>query len=589
VHDAVQAFRYLNLVAFTALGAIAVVYWDRHRERAAMWAATSFGSLALLELLSFVPNHPHNLAERAVGRVVVVLLVLFPYLLFRFTTSFRTAGRWAVNALLALAGALVVWTLALPRLPQPGEPRPAWLVAYLVAFTVYWALLSLASAGRLWRAGAAQPTVARRRTRLLSIGSAMLAVALVLAALTNNTHSRLALGAQCLASASVLAFLLVFEPPRLLRLWWRAPEQIHLQEAIAGLLAFAASQEEMAERVLEPAAQIVGARGIAIRNADGRVIASWDMSEEPWPERWPSAEVVELEVSGGSLVVWTSPYAPFFGDEELSLLRTLGDLTGLALERVRSYQTEHEARLALERANELQASFIALAAHELRTPMTTIHGFVTTLYHLAERLDETQRQTVREALLQQTERMARLIEQLLDLSRLDAAAIRIRPEPLRVREHVQEIVAAATPDGASVEVDVDDDAVAVLDRNALERIVSNLVTNAFRYGEPPVIIRAVRNDRHFRLSVEDRGRGVGPEFVPRLFDRFTRSDASLGVPGGSGLGLAIARSYARAHGGDLLYEDATPHGARFRLVLPSPVTQPEVVASSTQATRYSFR
>ncbi len=114
----------------------------------------------------------------------------------------------------------------------------------------------------------------------------------------------------------------------------------------------------------------------------------------------------------------------------------------------------------------------------------------------------------------------------------------------------------------------------MIDRNALDRIVSNLVTNAFRYGQPPVIVHAEQSDRHFRLTVEDRGQGVLAEFVPDLFERFTRAEGTRHSAGGSGLGLAIARSYARAHGGDLLYEDAAPHGARFQLVLPSRAPAP---------------
>ena len=201
--------------------------------------------------------------------------------------------------------------------------------------------------------------------------------------------------------------------------------------------------------------------------------------------------------------------------------------------------------------------------------MTTIHGFVTTLHHLSDRLDEEQRDQVRDALLQQTQRMAGLIEQLLDLSRLDAEAIDIVPEPIHVREHVRDIIEAVAADPAAVELAIGDDTVAVADRAALERIVTNLVTNAFRYGTPPVTVRAEQTDRHFRLSVEDRGDGVSADFVPDLFERFSRSRDTNTVSVGTGLGLAIARSYARAHGGDLLYEDATPHGARFSLILPA--------------------
>jgi two-component system sensor histidine kinase MtrB len=164
--------------------------------------------------------------------------------------------------------------------------------------------------------------------------------------------------------------------------------------------------------------------------------------------------------------------------------------------------------------------------------------------------------------------MANLVEQLLDLSRLDAAAIEIAPEPVHVRSQVEEIVSTAVADPSSVQIDVPNDAVAIVDRNVLDRIISNLVTNAFRYGEPPVRVYAERSDNHLRVYVEDSGNGVAPEFVPNLFERFTRSEGSRASATGTGLGLAIARSYARAHGGDLVYEDAEPHGARFNVILP---------------------
>jgi signal transduction histidine kinase len=578
MHAAVLAFRYVNLVAYTALGAVALLSWRRRRDRASMWAAATFGSLGLLELLSLIPNHAGNLPERAVGRIGIALLVLFPYLLFRFTGAFRKPGRRLADALVSLTAILVVWTFALPRLPQPGEKRPTWLILYTVVFMLHWTLLSTISAVRLWRAGGAQPTVARRRMQLLATASVGLVVALMLAVFATNQHSGLALATGVLGFLSAAAFLLGFAPPSLVRIWWRTPEQTRVQQAIASLLSFAASQEEVAARVLEPAAAIVGARAIAIRNAEEKVVAAWNVPDAAWASLardretarlWEDAEIVDLEVPGGSLVVWTSPYAPFFGGDELAVLRTLGALTGLALDRVRLFEAEHQSRLALERANEMKSNFVALAAHELRTPMTTIHGFVTTLHHLSDRLDQDRIEQVRDALLQQTQRMANLVEQLLDLSRLDADAIDIVPETVQVRSQVVEIVAASAPDPALVVIEIDDDTVAIADRNALDRIVSNLVTNAFRYGQPPVIVRAEQSDRHFRLTVEDQGQGVAAEFIPDLFERFTRSDGSRRNAAGTGLGLAIARSYARAHGGDLFYEDAAPHGARFELVLPS--------------------
>jgi signal transduction histidine kinase len=578
LHAAVQAFRFINLVAYIALGVVTFVFWLRRRDRASLWAATAFGSIALLELLSLIPSHSGNLVERGIVRIEIALLVLFPYFLFRFTNAFRPPGRRLAQALVLLSVALVIWTFALPSIPQTGEHRSGVFTAFIVVFFVHWTALSIVSAASLWRAGRRQPSVARRRMSLLAAASTLLTLALLLTIFTTRQNSVVSVVGGALAMIAVFSFLIGFTPPTVLRVLWRGPEQERLQEAIASLLTFAETQEEVASRVLEPAAGIVGASALAIRNAEGRVVAAWNVPSELWPtlERGsvpagdgPRGEVVDLEVPGGSLIVWTSRYAPFFGDEELAILHTLGALTGLALDRVRLFQSEHESRLALERANEVKTNFIALAAHELRTPMTTIHGFVTTLHHLGDRLDEEQRASVRDALIQQTHRMAMLIEQLLDLSRLDADAIDIFPEPVPVRAQVEEIVNTAANDVGAVTIDVPEDVISVVDRNVLDRIVTNLVTNAFRYGTPPIRVYAEQTDRHLRLSVEDCGAGVAPEFVPDLFERFTRSDGSRAVASGTGLGLAIARSYARAHGGDLVYEDAVPQGAKFNLILPA--------------------
>ncbi len=578
MHNAVQFFHYVNLVAYVALGVVTILFWRRRRDRATKWAAIAFGSLGLLELLTLIPNHPGDLAERANGRLVIALLVVFPYFLFRFTNAFQTANRRLANALFLLSAILVLWTFALPKIPQQGEPRSGLFEAFVIVFFVHWAVLSVVSAWTLWRAGREEPTVARRRMQFFALATGVLTLALLLAVITTKQYSGLSLGSGILASASVVAFLVGFSPPPILRIWWRTPEQARVQQAIVSLLTFAESQEEVASRVLEPAAGIVGARAIAIRNNQGVVVASWNVPDGAWASLepgqtvsplWDDARVVELEVAdGSSMVVWTSPYAPVFGDEELRALKTLGALIGLAFDRVRLFQAERQARISLERADAVKTNFIALAAHELRTPMTTILGFITTLHALDERLDAEQRESVEAGLLQQTQRMANLVEQLLDLSRLDAEAIDITPERLDVRAHIEEIVDVAAADLAVVQIDVPVGTMADIDPHALDRIVTNLVTNAFRYGTPPVRVHAEQTDRHFRLTVEDEGDGVSSDFVPDLFERFTRGDGSRVITAGTGLGLAIARSYARAHGGDLVYEDAEPHGARFRLILP---------------------
>jgi signal transduction histidine kinase len=553
-------------VAFTALAVVTIVQWRSRRHRSQWaWAAATFAVIGGVELLArAVPQHPDTSLEKILQRIDIAALVVFPYLLFRFARAFASRRRPRLDLYVgSLTALLVIWTLALPSVPASGEPRPAWFVAYIVVFVVHWTFLSIVVSRRMWRAGRGQPSVARRRMRMLATASTLITVALIAAAFGSDPDSAATIVSGSIALGSAIAFWLGLAPPEVIRIAWRRPEQERLAQAIESLVTLATSQEEVAARVLEPMAQIVGARAVAIRNENGEVVGLHGVPGE-------ASDALDVRVAGGSLALWTSPYAPFFGSEELQLLRTLGALTGVALDRVRLFSAERESRVALERANEVMNDFVALAAHELRTPVTAIHGFVRTLNHLGDRLSPAQRAELSEALEHQSLRMARLVEQLLDLSRLDAEVIEIVPQPFNVRSRVEEIVeAAAAGHEEAVEIAVAGDLEAVVDPTAFERIVGNLITNALRYGQPPVIVTAERTDRHLRVFVEDRGRGVSPDFVPSLFERFARSDESRSSVGGTGLGLAIARSYARAHSGDLLYVDAVPQGARFELVIPS--------------------
>jgi signal transduction histidine kinase len=248
--------------------------------------------------------------------------------------------------------------------------------------------------------------------------------------------------------------------------------------------------------------------------------------------------------------------------DEAAALETVGVVTATLLENALA---RHEAR----QLDVLKSEFIALAAHELRNPLSSIYGLFVTLDERGEALAESDRLAVRDALREQTLRMRRLIEQLLDLSRFDLVTVPVSPETLRLRPKIEEIVrtvAGARPDHVTIAVPPDLEA--SVDPSALDRMLSNLIANALRHGKPPVTVMAAQRDTHLRLAVEDRGQGVERDFVPSLFDRFTRSAETRGRTDGSGLGLAIARAYARAHGGDIVYEPALPHGARFELVIP---------------------
>lgn len=577
----------LNLGIFTLVALVALWQWRSGGGRAALWAAAAFVALAIVaDAGRVLPEDDEGVWGFLARRTLIAVLALFPYLLYRFTTAFEPPTRRLERLLGVMTIAVVAFTYALPDFPEEGEPRSGAFVAFLVAFLVHWTALTIVVAARLWRAGRGQPSVARRRMHLLAFASLAITVAIFFAAFRGDEEpDALGLAITLMVSASAIAFLLGLRPPWILLAWWRRPEFERVQGAIAGLMS-ATTEREIAERVLDPMAAVVAARAVALRDDRGAVIGSHGASAEMLAaadagrRQFDGNEVLHLDIPSGSLLVWTTPYAPFFGQDELATLRTLGALTGLALDRARLFGRERDARVALERADEVKTNFVALAAHELRTPVATIDGIVSTLVARRGMLPPEQRELLDETLLEQSNHMRQLVDQLLDLSRLDAEAVAIEPRRLPVRKHVESVVSAAAAGERKVDIEIEPDLETVADATAFDRIVSNLVVNALRHGEPPIVVRAEQRDRHFRLAVEDRGPGVPAEFVPDLFERFTRSRASGERIAGTGLGLAIARSYAQAHGGELVYERAQPHGARFQLVLPvEPIRNGSGVAS----------
>jgi signal transduction histidine kinase len=271
---------------------------------------------------------------------------------------------------------------------------------------------------------------------------------------------------------------------------------------------------------------------------------------------------VPLIVSGASLgVLHVGSLTPReFTPDEFELLELVAQRVAIAIERARLH--EETVRLDL-----LKLNFVAIASHELRTPATAVYGVLKTLAERGPELDDDLREELLHVGVEQGERLRRLLEELLDLSRLDAKAIDIDPRPVVLRAALADILAGALPDAGRVELDVPEDLAAVVDPLVLERVVANLLVNAGRYGTPPIRISARCGDHHLRVAVEDAGPGIPPELEERIFDRFAR-----GTQSGHGLGLAIARAYAQAHGGDLVY-DPRGGGARFELLIPQQTSQ----------------
>jgi signal transduction histidine kinase len=240
-----------------------------------------------------------------------------------------------------------------------------------------------------------------------------------------------------------------------------------------------------------------------------------------------------------------------FGDDDVELLLLVAERAALAIEKARVHQE-------MVRLDQMKLNFVAIASHELRTPATSVYGLLTTLRARGHELEPTVRAELEETAWHQSDRLRRLIEQLLDLSRLDAHSIEVEPQPIVLERTIADIVDG----GGDVIIDVDPALAVVADPLVIERVVSNLVTNARQHGLPPVLVSAEMRDRHIRIAVSDQGAGVPEKLLPRLFERFEHGGGT-----GTGLGLAIAKAYANAHGGDLTYQPG-PGGTRFELVLP---------------------
>jgi signal transduction histidine kinase len=219
----------------------------------------------------------------------------------------------------------------------------------------------------------------------------------------------------------------------------------------------------------------------------------------------------------------------------------------------------------LEETDRIRRDLVADAAHELRTPISALRAVLENAVDGVEPADP-------EDLLDQVTRLGALADRLLDLSRLEAGAAVLQRRPVPVRELVRrarEAVAAAPGPPVDPAEDVPEELTVRADPDRLVQVLTNLLENARRHAPgAPVTVRARGTpEGGVRIEVEDRGPGLDPADVERIFERFARADRSRSAPG-SGLGLAIARSVVVLHGGAIHAEPVVPHGCRVVLALP---------------------
>src|SRR5438105_5944199 len=198
-----------------------------------------------------------------------------------------------------------------------------------------------------------------------------------------------------------------------------------------------------------------------------------------------------------------------FCPEDVELLQRATERAALGVERAVLYEE-------LRRLDETRHRFISLASHELRTPAAAVYGAAATLRGRARDLAPEVAEELQKTLYEQSARLAGLIEQLLDLSRVEAHAVEIKPERILLADRVKAIVEAFAG-STDITLHVPDGLEAEIDPVVLERVLTNLLINALRHGAPPIVVSARRADRHLRIAVDDRGPGVPEDFRALLF------------------------------------------------------------------------
>ncbi|HWL66699.1 MAG TPA: HAMP domain-containing sensor histidine kinase, partial [Actinomycetota bacterium] len=523
----------LTAALFAAIALIGA-WRGRRGARASRRAGLAFGSLAFVLVLSLLPDTALEPLGSWGGKVIILTLFAFPYLLFRFTEAFHDYPPLIKRA--ALAGLLIVaaTTTAIPI--TADESESPGMLGYLVVVLFYWTFVSSVTGIQLWGAGRGQPSLARKRMRLMSVATLGLNLVLIFGVVPGGDSNTASVIVQIAVLVTGVSFLLGFSPPRILRYAWREPEETALREAVQQLMK-ADTLQEVSDLLLPHALALVGASTVELRGPDGEVLASLgapsgagtsgDFEEGAHTDLPLTAPNVSI------LRVWTSRYTPFFGRDDVEALSGLAAVADLAFERCRLFEVERELRATAdasreeaERANLAKSEFLARMSHELRTPLNVILGFAQILE--TSDLIEEDREAVAH-MIKAGHHLLELINEVLDLSRIESGRLSISVEPVQaddiVRESLSLIQPVAAERGITIHEDLSEcDVFVHADRQRSKQVLLNLLSNAVKYNRDKgqIIVSGGRSGDRLFVTVSDTGPGLPEGSADKLFQPFER-------------------------------------------------------------------
>jgi signal transduction histidine kinase len=268
-----------------------------------------------------------------------------------------------------------------------------------------------------------------------------------------------------------------------------------------------------------------------------------------------------------------------FDEDDVTILLAVADQLAIAIENTRLIQETAETT-ALRETNRLKDEFVSMVSHELRTPLASIKGYARTLLAADGNWDETTKHEFIAIIADESDKLSDLVENLLEMSRIEAGRVPITPEPMLLQRFCRGVVDRVSlhhPDikfGCAVPKDLP---LVEADPRRVEQVLVNLLQNAAKYSKGDLILVRARYEdgsSEVIVCVEDNGVGIAPEHLPHIFDKFyrvERADAGSGEnaeSAGTGLGLSIAQKLVEAQGGRIWVESKLGTGTTFSFTLP---------------------
>ena len=277
------------------------------------------------------------------------------------------------------------------------------------------------------------------------------------------------------------------------------------------------------------------------------------------------------EVIGVIAAAYTQPRAA--SADDLAFLEAFADRAAPVAVRARAYHQERESAEKLVLLDRQKGEFLALVSHELRTPLTAVKGFVDTVLEHWQTLPDPRRRDLLDRASSNADELNRLVGQLLDFARLDAADVRMNRRQIEVSVEVGDVLDNLAPALAEhpVEMDIPAGVIVVADPNAFADVLTNLLTNAAKFSPDgaPIRVRAEEDGPDVVVSVTDRGTGIPLDEQALVFDRFYQSPSNLPSQRGTGIGLTIAKRFTEMQGGRISVESEPGLGSTFFVSMPA--------------------